>query len=270
MQEEEDDAGQMVESPQQHLYHSPHMSLSNSKPLNSRLSVQSISYSDTSCSQASFRTSPTQTPSFGQIPSPGTMLYSLPPATNNDESHNQSSYVARPSHPTVIDAHLQPSLSKVNQRGKTKRHRLLAKTQKQAEMIDKLKAEALKNPPKSYHRQSDRLLSISTAGFELQDIYKSPSPETPFPTSTVSIAPALKDYGDSQGYSYSRMMYSTFSHLPPFPLKAARSDEVGSMDNSTSAPISLWGDITVQVAWKEFRSRVGTSELVGVPSALQI
>ncbi|KAK1230866.1 Homeobox protein tos8 [Marasmius sp. AFHP31] len=45
-------------------------------------------------------------------------------------------------------------------------------------------------------------------------------------------------------------------------------DDEGRMDDYTLDPI--WDNISVQDAWKGFRSRVGTSELAGVPSALQV
>ncbi|KAJ8081020.1 Homeobox protein tos8 [Marasmius tenuissimus] len=44
-------------------------------------------------------------------------------------------------------------------------------------------------------------------------------------------------------------------------------DDEGGMDYT---PDPIWDDISVQDAWKGFRLRVGTSELTGVPSALEI
>ncbi|KAK1227356.1 Homeobox protein tos8 [Marasmius sp. AFHP31] len=249
--QQEDDSSDMVESAQQHPYHSPgpHMeSLSKSRPLNLRVSIASTSYSHSP--QASFRATPTQTNRFRQTsPGPGTMLYSLPPMMTQgcDESQHSSLDVTGPSL-----ARLQPPLSRVNQRGKTrKRHRLLAIIQKQAEeaeRIGKLDAEIL----------------LDSGTFEVQAsvILRNGEGEDAEETGRDDYEGGMGDRALTQKESY-------VARRETFRMPLDDDVDEWSLGNSTAPHLDpIWDDTSVRDAWKEFRSRVGMSELVGVPSTL--
>ncbi|KAL0059507.1 Homeobox protein tos8 [Marasmius tenuissimus] len=76
--------------------------------------------------------------------------------------------------------------------------------------------------------------------------------------------------------------YSAGAEFPAIPDEAAPFGLMAEMSlrpgrnkvthsfGSDSTQDDIWDDISVQDAWKSFRGRVGTSELVGVPSALRV
>ena len=120
---QQDNASYTVESSQQPRYspnHSPNTSFSNSQSFNSTLSIPPSSYTNPPRSQTfNFQAPPTRANGFDQTPSPNATLYSLP-ATNFDESRNQSSHpshIAQQYYPIATNVHPQPSTKRPRQDG---------------------------------------------------------------------------------------------------------------------------------------------------------